>query len=114
MSGLYIFLGGGIGALLRWSLSLASTALKLGPWIGTLVANVIGCILIFSFVKFFQKSSSELDLFFRVGVLGGLTTFSGFALEIVLSFSQGKIAEAISILLLNILLGIVIGFVILR
>lgn len=109
-----IFIGGGIGALLRWFLALLSLSLKLGPWIGTLFANVIGCLLIFLFVKNQVKDISSLSLAYKVGFLGGLTTFSGFALEVVSSFTAGRYQESALILFSNILLGIIIGFIILR
>lgn len=81
----YIFLGGGMGAVLRylvqgWAQRLTSSTFPLG----TLVVNASGCLLIgFLAALFFGPRPINADWRFGilVGVLGGYTTFSTFAWE---------------------------------
>ncbi len=43
---LYIFLGGGIGACVRYGISLSALKLNKPLWVGTFTVNIIGCLLI--------------------------------------------------------------------
>lgn len=80
---LYVFLGGGIGSVLRYLIGL-----KLNqdlPY-GTLVANLLGSLLIGLFLGYHLKTTnqslSENQMAFLViGVFGGFTTFSSFMYE---------------------------------
>lgn len=86
MSFLYVALGGAIGATARHGLGLASLRLfGAGYPIGTLLANVIGGLLMGLLMGWLLLKSPEsqqnIRLFAGVGVLGGFTTFSAFSLE---------------------------------
>jgi CrcB protein len=88
-----IFIGAGLGALLRWwlGLSLNSYFPSIPP--GTLAANLIGGYIIGIAVAFFAAFSAlapEWRLFIITGFCGGLTTFSTFSAEIVLLLQQGR------------------------
>ncbi len=76
-------MGGFFGAGLRFAL---------GSWIhrswpavafpyGTMAVNVLGCLLIGLLAGWRQPLEPGLRLFLMVGLLGGFTTFSAFALE---------------------------------
>lgn len=110
---IYIFLAGGIGANLRWVLSQFANKLSGKIWTGTLLVNLLGC-LIFFLISRFQPSESEMSLIFKVGLLGSLTTFSTFTFEIVSLLKSGQTSEALLVLSLNILFGIIIGIGIIR
>lgn len=73
--------GGAIGASARYALTLAMPQGAL-PW-HTLLANLLGAFLIGALAGFSQSHATNdaLRLFLQVGVLGGFTTFSTFALE---------------------------------
>ena len=79
-------LGGSIGAFSRYGASLLAVKLfgSRFPW-GTLVVNLVGCFFIgFAFALAERGSgimSPSMRLFFVTGYLGGLTTFSTYALE---------------------------------
>jgi len=83
---LTVALGGAIGASARHGLSLAMLRL-FGPGfpIGTLLANVIGGLLMGVLmgwlVRDMPTEANSIRLFAGVGVLGGFTTFSAFYLE---------------------------------
>lgn len=79
-----IFIGAGIGALLRWSLGLALNPVFPTIPLGTLTANALGGLLMglaLGLFTQFESLSPALRLAFTTGFLGGLTTFSTFSAE---------------------------------
>jgi fluoride exporter len=92
-----VFIGAGLGALLRWwlGLTLNSYFPRIPP--GTLTANLIGGYIIGVAVAFFATYSElapEWRLFIITGFCGGLTTFSTFSSEIVALLQQGQALDA--------------------
>jgi len=90
-----ISLGAALGALARWQLGLWLNPLHSHAalaW-GTLAANWIGAYAIGLAVVFFQ-SQTQIDPIWRLaivtGVLGALTTFSTFSLEVVSMLQHGR------------------------
>jgi CrcB protein len=85
--------GGSIGALLRYAISgwsytltgrLCPRLAEAGFPIGTLVVNVLGCLVIGGVGAFFggpQIVREEHRVFVLIGVLGAFTTFSTFGYE---------------------------------
>jgi CrcB protein len=90
---LCVFVGGGIGACLRWGLALLLNPVSQVVPIGTLAANLIGGYLIgvaAAFFAFRHELPPEVKLFAITGVLGGFTTFSAFSNEVVSLLAQGR------------------------
>jgi fluoride exporter len=88
-----IFIGAGLGALLRWWLGLTLNSYFPSLPLGTLSANLIGAYVIGVAIAFFATSTalaSEWRLFIITGFCGGLTTFSTFSSEIVALLQQGR------------------------
>ena len=86
---LLVFIGGGIGAATRYGMTLlAGKWFGSGfPW-GTLIVNLGGCLMIGIILGLAEKSNlvePSLRLFFVTGFLGGLTTFSSYAMESILA-----------------------------
>ena len=87
---LFVFLGGGLGAVLRYA---TDVVIKTAPFpLSTLLVNVGGSFLLgalFSISRSGAFSSGAFSLFFGVGLLGGFTTFSGFSLQSLKLLEQG-------------------------
>ena len=76
--------GGFIGAVLRYLVSVGTLRLLGTPLYGTLVVNVVGCLLIGflgGLAEERQYLGPQVRLFLFVGLLGGFTTFSSVAYE---------------------------------
>ena len=76
--------GAGIGALIRWIFGLALDAIFPAIPLGTLLANVLGGLLmglVIGSIDQFQTLPLEWRLALTTGFLGGLTTFSTFSGE---------------------------------
>jgi CrcB protein len=76
-----IALGGGLGALARYGLASAMPV-HAGqfPW-ATYVTNVVGCFLIGVLMVLVPRLHRLVRPFVGVGILGGFTTFSTYAVE---------------------------------
>ena len=91
---LAIAAGGALGAVARYYVSIG-TGVVLGtafPW-GTLVVNLIGCFAMGVLVELMAitwSPSAELRAFLTVGILGALTTFSAFSLDVALLHGRGE------------------------
>lgn len=83
MTALAVFVGGGLGALLRWVLGLwlVSSSSEGGLPKATLLANVLAAVVMGLVVFSTTKLSVPVRTFWLVGFCGGLSTFSTFSLE---------------------------------
>ncbi|MCR4746685.1 MAG: fluoride efflux transporter CrcB [Lachnospiraceae bacterium] len=82
MNFLFVALGGAVGAMGRYSISLLSVKTEF-PFL-TFITNIIGAVLIGFVVGISannEKVSANTVLFWKTGVCGGFTTFSTFSLE---------------------------------
>jgi fluoride exporter len=100
-----VFLGAGAGGVTRHLLNLRLNPLLADLPMGTLTANVLGCGAAGA-VAAFLADRIALDPTLRplliVGFLGGLTTFSSFALEIVQSLESQRPLLAVGIVLVHV------------
>ena len=89
MSLLYIALGGGLGAILRFLLTeyVNNNIPNLIPF-GTLFVNVIGCFIVGCVAGFFASKSSPMYFFFVIGFLGSFTTMSAFSIQTIELFNS--------------------------
>ncbi len=109
-----IFLGGGFGATLRFFFSRMMNQYSGKLWAGTLFVNILGCLIFFLLSQYATHTKINYQIFFKVGLLGSLTTFSTFSFEVVTLFKTGRIYEAILVIGLNIVFGVIIGIWILK
>ena len=84
---LLIFVGGGCGSVLRYLAGGWAQRLTTGPFpAGTLAVNITGCLLIGFLTPLLTGHylmREEYRIAILVGLLGGFTTFSTFAMETV-------------------------------
>ena len=85
---LLIFVGGGVGALLRYLATLVAG----GP-LTTLVINVLGS---FAIGLLIAVPAGPLRLLLAVGLLGGFTTFSAFSLDTLQLWQRGEFGLALA------------------
>lgn len=98
-SALAVFVGAGLGAVLRWGLSLWLNPVLPQLPLGTLAANLLGGLLVGLAVAFFEQHPSIAPpwrLLAITGFLGGLTTFSTFSAEVVALLGRQQWAWALA------------------
>jgi CrcB protein len=106
---LFIGCGSFIGGAARYLISVAMKTMSKGfPW-GTLVVNLVGCLVIGLLWGFFSKNSSESSswaLFMTVGICGGFTTFSTFSKEALIMLQSGNIVGLLSYIGVSVIAGV--------
>jgi CrcB protein len=87
-----VFIGGGIGSMLRFLIAKWLNTPTAGIPYGTLLANVLGSLLIGLILGYASKNNSlsaEQTLLLASGFCGGFTTFSTFAYEAHMFLKDG-------------------------
>ena len=105
-----IFAGGGLGAWLRYAAGLLAGRAFGSAIPGTFAVNALGCLVIGAVCGLVQIKttllSEELRLFITVGLLGALTTFSTFNLEVFNLLKAGRFLGGAGYMLLSCAIGL--------
>ena len=110
MNYVLVFIGGGMGSTLRYLVNVVTPRL-LGsdfPY-HTFIINITGSTvmgLIAGYLAFKGDAAQSWRLFLMTGILGGYTTFSTYALEGVLLFTDGSRRLATMSLVGSVLTGL--------
>lgn len=109
LSIILVAVGGGLGAVARYLVSTwAAARLGSGFPYGTLIVNVVGCFIIGLFMSLMLERvviNPYLRLFFVVGFVGGLTTFSSFSYETLRLLEEADIMHSFANIGLNMFIG---------
>lgn len=102
--------GGALGSCLRFLVSYWVVAQSPRHfYLATLAVNLVGCLAI-GFLATWFLARTDLPLALRTGiltgVLGGLTTFSSFSLEVLRLLEQGRWGMALGYLLTSVVGGL--------
>lgn len=99
-----IFIGGGIGAVLRYFVGIAMFRVGCFP-MSAFIANVLGSFIIGFLSAYFMNKTELSDscrLALTVGFCGGLTTFSTFSLELFEMLAQQRFLPALAYVVLSV------------
>lgn len=108
---LLVFIGGGIGSVLRFAVYHAARLWLPAsfPW-GTMAVNVLGGLAAGALAGWILSRSgggaNSTSLFLMNGLLGGFTTFSAFSLDAVLLWQRGESMTAVAYVFASVLLAI--------
>ncbi len=118
MNPLLVFVGGGLGALLRYAAGRATILAGYAPPLATLGVNIVGCLVMGLLAGWFTAhgsseggGSESARLFLLTGVLGGFTTFSAFGLDALTlwrtspAHAAAYVAASVIVSLLAVFLG---------
>ena len=108
---LLVGLGGFIGSALRFSVyvGLQRWAPQFFIPMGSMAVNILGCFAIGylgGLLEIKQGFNPALSLFLMAGILGGFTTFSAYALEVLTLSHNGFIIKAVVLTLSQVVFGI--------
>jgi CrcB protein len=96
---LIVILGGALGTLARYLISVAALPISQSlPW-GTIIINIVGSFIIGLFGTMTLAhgrfpASDNLRLFVMIGLCGGFTTFSSFSLQTLDLLRNGAVVRA--------------------
>jgi CrcB protein len=103
---LWVAAGGAVGSVLRYLISDALDR-RAAPW-GTILVNLLGSLALGVLVGWFARrgADSVIRIAVGVGLLGGFTTFSSWAVETIALWDAGKITAAVTNVVVSLVAGL--------
>jgi CrcB protein len=112
---LLVFVGGGLGSICRFGISLLLTPFAMRfPW-ATLLSNAIACLVlgILLGLQMHQAAPDARRFFLATGFCGGFSTFSTFSAETIQLYQSGQpllaaanLVGSLTVCILCLLLGV--------
>ncbi len=110
MNYLLVFLGGGLGSVVRyWMNVLCGRLFGTDFPYGIMLINITGSTvmgLIAGYLAFKGEASQPWRIFIMTGILGGYTTFSAFSLDAAVLYERGEIGLAALYVFASVVLAI--------
>jgi CrcB protein len=117
MNFFWVFVGGGLGSLCRYGLSLAlpTAGAQAFAW-ATFGANLIACFILGLFWGYLSKQgdgnfTQTMNCFVLTGFCGGFSTFSTFSKESLVYFQAEAWGYLAAYVILSLILGMLLVFV---
>ena len=115
---LIVFLGGGVGSVLRYLTSAVTGKYYNGSFpLATLLVNVTGCLIIGAVTGLYLKNNMtnpDTRLLLVAGFCGGFTTFSAFAQENINLIQMNQFGMAVLYTVMSVLAGLAFVWIGLR
>lgn len=115
-----VFIGGGIGAMLRYVFSILISKENMFIPYHTLIGNFLGCFIAGVVMAVFLYKS-QLNPVYKTliitGFCGGLTTFSTFSLETVEFLTSGDYIKATAYILTSLficIISVILGIILVK
>ena len=109
-----VAIGGAVGSMLRYGCSVGVGLIHWRPWVGTLMVNIVGSLLIGLLLG--AQAKGQWQQTASVGFCGGFTTFSTFSLQSAEMLRNGEVGTAmgymsasLTVCIMASWIGIVIG-----
>ena len=107
---LVIWLGGGLGSVLRYLMQIGISRLFTVSFpAGTFIVNITGCFIIgvlYGIANRYSWLTIEWRLFHITGICGGYTTFSSFSYEGITLFRQENYLYFFLYTILSVVIGL--------
>lgn len=118
MQWIFVFLGGGVGSLLRFGMSkIVDAFYKSNFPLATLLSNIAACIILaltLLFIKDKINDNEFIKYFVVIGLCGGFSTFSAFGLDTFKLIQSQELLIATLNIVISLLFGVGIFILLLR
>lgn len=105
VTALWIAAGGAVGTLARFGLAGLINETRT-PW-GTVTVNILGSLALGVLIGVWGADhGADHQLAITIGVLGGFTTFSTFALDTIRLWEEGQTLLAVTTVLASVFIGL--------
>lgn len=105
---IYVFLGGGLGSMLRYGIGIYCSPSNGEFPLGTFISNILACLILGFLIGLQLKNNlqSQYTLLFATGFCGGFSTFSTFSGESLKLFQDQQYALGLFYIGASIIFGL--------